>query len=57
MFESILNMFMTLLFFGIYGFAIYFLIAMVNFMKKNNQLNRELLQKMDEYIQLNKERS
>ena len=55
MFESISNKFMILLWFGIYGFAVYFIIVMINFMKKNNQLNKELLHKMDEYIQIKKE--
>jgi hypothetical protein len=57
MFESLVNVFMMLLWFGLYGLAIYFLITTVSFMKENNKLNQELLQKMDEFIQLNKKQS
>ena len=54
MIELIVNVLMTLLWFGVYGLAIYFLITTVRFMKEKNKLNQELLQKMDEFIQLNK---
>lgn len=57
MFESLVNVVYALLWFVLYGLAIYFLITTVRFMKKNNKLDQELLKKMDEFIQLNKKQS
>lgn len=52
MFELIINVFMTLLWLGLYGLAIYFIINTIKFMKENNKQDKEVLLKINELIQI-----
>lgn len=43
---------MTLLWLGLYGLAIYFIINTIKFMKENNKQDKEVLLKINELIQI-----
>ena len=43
--------------FVLYGFAIYFLITAIGFMREKNNQTKEMILKLDELIKLTKERT
>ncbi|MEW5953178.1 MAG: hypothetical protein AB1815_05410 [Bacillota bacterium] len=46
----------SLLIIGVYGFAIYFVITAITFMREKNNHTKKMILKLDELIKLNKER-